>query len=326
GLTGLTEYQVRVKADCGDETSSYKTTTFTTPNCEATDACEYTFVLEDGYGDGWNDGYLTLEQSGVVVATVEAVNHNLGGEGSVDTVYVVLCDGNSIDLVWHEGGYDDEVSITLLDPDGVQIFTISDLSGITSPTIHTFTTDCGDAPQPEVCETPTGLHTTNLQNESIAIAWDANPDVASWNIQYRQTSGQLSSATSNTNSYTITGLTPGTEYQIQVQAVCTNGLTSEWCTAITASTTNVGIDSWLANSVTLYPNPAKEVVHVQCTMNNAQWDGASVEVLDVYGKLLQTVQMTSETTVLNVSGLADGMYFVRVTTEEGSVTKTFVKR
>ena len=61
-------------------------------------------------------------------------------------------------------------------------------------------------------------------------------------------------------------------------------------------------------------------------MNNAQWDGASVEVLDVYGKLLQTVQMTSETTVLNVSGLADGMYFVRVTTEEGSVTKTFVKR
>lgn len=326
GLTGLTEYQVRVKADCGDETSSYKTTTFTTPNCEASEACSYTFVLGDGYGDGWNNGYLTLEQNGVVEATVEAVNHNLGGEGSVDTVYVVLCDGNSIDLVWHEGGYDDEVSITLLDPDGVQIFTISDLSGITSPTIHTFTTDCGDGPQPEVCETPTGLHTTNLQNESIAIAWDANPDVASWNIQYRQTSGQLSSATSNTNSYTITGLTPGTDYQIQVQAVCTNGLTSEWCTAITASTTDVGIDSWLANSVTLYPNPAKEVVHVQCTMNNAQWDGARVEVLDVYGKLLQTVQMTSETTVLNVSGLADGMYFVRVTTEEGSVTKTFVKR
>ena len=178
----------------------------------------------------------------------------------------------------------------------------------------------------EPCDVPTGLHTSDVQNESIAIAWDANPDVASWNIQYRQTSGQLSSATSNTNSYTITGLTPGTEYQIQVQAVCTNGLTSEWCTAITASTTNVGIDSWLANSVTLYPNPAKEVVHVQCTMNNAQWDGASVEVLDVYGKLLQTVQMTSETTVLNVSGLADGMYFVRVTTEEGSVTKTFVKK
>ena len=29
---------------------------------------------------------------------------------------------------------------------------------------------------------------------------------------------------------------------------------------------------------------------------------------------------------INVSGLANGMYFVRVTTDEGVVTKTFVKR
>jgi hypothetical protein len=61
-------------------------------------------------------------------------------------------------------------------------------------------------------------------------------------------------------------------------------------------------------------------------MYNAQWDGATVEILDVYGKLLQTVEMTSEITTLNVSGLANGMYFVRVTTEQGAVTKAFVKR
>jgi hypothetical protein len=61
-------------------------------------------------------------------------------------------------------------------------------------------------------------------------------------------------------------------------------------------------------------------------MNNVQWDNATVEVFDVYGKLLQAERMTSEITTLNVSGLADGMYFVRVTTEEGMVTKTFVKK
>ena len=61
-------------------------------------------------------------------------------------------------------------------------------------------------------------------------------------------------------------------------------------------------------------------------MNNVQWDGATVEVYDVYGKLLQTVEMSSEITTLNVSGLADGMYFVRVTTDRGVVTKTFVKK
>ena len=67
-------------------------------------------------------------------------------------------------------------------------------------------------------------------------------------------------------------------------------------------------------------------INVQCTMNNVQWDGATVEVFDVYGKLLQTVEMSSEITTLNVSGLADGMYFVRVTTDRGVVTRTFVKR
>ena len=176
----------------------------------------------------------------------------------------------------------------------------------------------------EPCDVPTGLHTTDIQNESISIAWDANPNVTSWNIQYRPVGGQLSSASSNTNSYTITGLTMDTQYEIQVQAVCASG-TSDWCTAITAQTTNVGIESWLSKSVILYPNPAKEVVNVQCTMNNVQ-SGGELHLFDVYGKLLQIVPITGETTQINVSGLANGMYFVRVTTEEGTVTKQFVKR
>jgi len=46
----------------------------------------------------------------------------------------------------------------------------------------------------------------------------------------------------------------------------------------------------------------------------------------VYGKLLQTVSMTPETTTINVSGFAAGMYFVRVTTEQGVATKSFVKK
>ena len=65
---------------------------------------------------------------------------------------------------------------------------------------------------------------------------------------------------------------------------------------------------------------------VQCTMNNVQWDGATIEVLDIYGKLLQTLKADSEITQINVSSLANGMYFVRMTTEQGTVTKRFVKK
>ena len=188
----------------------------------------------------------------------------------------------------------------------------------------TFTTLPEDTPEP--CDVPTNLHTTDIQNEAIAIAWDANANVSSWNIRYSTVGGTWNTATSNTNSYTITGLTGLTDYEIQVQANCGNGNLSEWSGSITAQTTNVGIEEHLLNSISLYPNPANDVVNVECTMNNVQLEG--IEVIDVYGKVVRTVVGANNYSPIriNVSGLANGMYFVRVTTDEGVVTKTFIKK
>ena len=106
---------------------------------------------------------------------------------------------------------------------------------------------------------------------------------------------------------------------------------------ITRATTTKSMDVTDANAdemngnlglldVKVYPNPTKEYVNVECTANNVQ----SVEVIDVYGKVVRTVvetfPETSLPTRINVSGLAAGMYFVRVTTDKGAVTKPFVKR
>ena len=76
----------------------------------------------------------------------------------------------------------------------------------------------------------------------------------------------------------------------------------------------------------VYPNPTRDYINVQCTMNNVQCSG--IEVIDVYGKVVRTVVGVNNDspTQINVSGLAAGMYFVRVTTDEGVVTKPFVKR
>ena len=87
-------------------------------------------------------------------------------------------------------------------------------------------------------------------------------------------------------------------------------------------TITVGIDDHdLAGSVKVFPNPANSMLNVQWAMGN---EAATIELLDVTGKLLRTISATGETTSINVSSLADGMYFVRVTTEDGAVTKTFV--
>ena len=81
--------------------------------------------------------------------------------------------------------------------------------------------------------------------------------------------------------------------------------------------------------VVVYPNPTTDVVNVQCSMDNVQCSG--IEVVDIYGKIITTVGTrfiaSDQTPVqINVSGLAAGMYFVRVTTDRGVVTKPFVKR
>jgi hypothetical protein len=174
---------------------------------------------------------------------------------------------------------------------------------------------------PDPCEVPTGLHAVSVENHAISIAWDANPNVGLWNIQYRPVGDSWSSVTASTNSYTLTNLEGLTSYEIRVQANCGYAL-SEWSPSITEQTTNVGIESYLENSVSLYPNPANDVVNVQCTMNNVQ----TVEVIDVYGKLINTLNVTDNPTKINVSRLAAGLYFVRVTTQEGTVTKSFVKQ
>ena len=174
---------------------------------------------------------------------------------------------------------------------------------------------------PDPCNVPTGLTAGTITHESIAISWDADANVSSWNIQYRPVGGTLSSATATTNSYTITGLAPETEYQIQVQADCGDGNVSDWSAAINATTTT-GIENHLLNSISLYPNPAKEYIDVRVDEFNV----TSMEVYDVYGKLINTVNVIDNPTRINVSNLAAGMYFVRVTTEEGVATKSFVKK
>jgi hypothetical protein len=174
----------------------------------------------------------------------------------------------------------------------------------------------------EPCAVPTGLHTTAIHNESIELAWD-NANVEGWNVQWRVGTGTWASAHTTTNSYTITGLTGLTTYEIQVQADCGNNNLSDWSASITAQTTNVGIENFTENNVTLFPNPAREYVDIRI---DGDVNVTNMEVFDVYGKLINTVNVIDNPTRINVNGLANGMYFVRVTTDKGMVTKTFVKK
>lgn len=73
----------------------------------------------------------------------------------------------------------------------------------------------------------------------------------------------------------------------------------------------IGIDNYpgITLNAMVYPNPT--LGNVQLTMNNVQLEG-EVKVFDLNGKFLFSKKIEGETTVIPMSDLATGTYFVNV--------------
>ena len=93
---------------------------------------------------------------------------------------------------------------------------------------------------------------------------------------------------------------------------------------------DTGLEEYqLADNVRVYPNPATDVINVQCTMNNVQFEVTDMEMFDVYGKIVAVVGANNYSplqTRINVRDLSPGLYSLRLTTNQGIVTKPFVKK
>jgi photosystem II stability/assembly factor-like uncharacterized protein len=93
-----------------------------------------------------------------------------------------------------------------------------------------------------------------------------------------------------------------------------------WATDLFDAT--LGLDEFALESFEVYPNPAKSQVTLQ-------WDKSdlvTVKVFDALGKLMYFTKNSdiSQPTQLDVSNYASGLYFVRINTLNGFVTKKLI--
>ncbi len=65
-------------------------------------------------------------------------------------------------------------------------------------------------------------------------------------------------------------------------------------------------------SITVFPNPTNSIVNINCN-NNIK----SVEIYDVQGRLLQTQIVDNTTASLDISNKTNGIYFAKITSENG---------
>lgn len=86
-------------------------------------------------------------------------------------------------------------------------------------------------------------------------------------------------------------------------------------------TITVGINEYSGFEFKLYPNPTKDVVNVQLTMNNEQLEGVGIQVFDMYGRLLEVVNMADargaslQTAQIDLSRYANGVYLIKAVAE-----------
>jgi len=117
------------------------------------------------------------------------------------------------------------------------------------------------------CSSPSGLAASNITSSSATLAWGSISSALSYNIQYRKTGTTAwTSVNSVTNSIGVSGLLSSTNYDFQVQTVCSGGGTSAFSssgTFTTSGTTTTSVcDSSLWNHVY---HSYRLIVNQQCT-------------------------------------------------------------
>jgi hypothetical protein len=90
------------------------------------------------------------------------------------------------------------------------------------------------------CGVPSGLIGQNITNNSINLTWVNGNGAGSYLLRYKA-SNQTTWTTLNTSftQVNLTNLIAGTTYQVQVQSICDNGLTSAFTAVFSFTTTGV---------------------------------------------------------------------------------------
>lgn len=111
-----------------------------------------------------------------------------------------------------------------------------------------------------------------------------------------------------------------TTYVVNVPLLSINQTTNQAQVFTSALTLGTSTFETVANTISFYPNPANNILTID-NKNNTTIN--SISIADTNGRdVFETKNVTS---TINISDLSNGIYFVRLTTDAGNVTKKLIK-
>ena len=307
GLTPATTYEFQVETTCSSTSSSFSAssdfTTLALP-CSVPTGLSTTIVTSTSATLNW-------------VAVSGAVSYNIQYRIVGTLTWSTTTSGvNSVTISGLTSGANYEFQVEVVCTSGTSGFSGS--SDFTTLTI--------------ACPIPTSLSVMSITTTSAILNWGVVPGAISYSIQYRPagTSG-WSYTTSTGTSVTVSGLTPATTYEFQVQTICSaidsSGFTSSTIFTTLSTTTGLLTGPLTDNNFSVYPNPVIQIAQITYSLTAAE--DVSINVYDVVGQKikevvkheLQSIGTYSYSTIIDLPGV----YFVKLTAGQISITKKIVK-
>ncbi len=164
------------------------------------------------------------------------------------------------------------------------------------------------------CSNATGIVVTAVTSTTATIDWD-DVGATSYKVLYKPVGpGAFTSVNAATSNKTLTGLSPSTTYTFKVRNKCP-GAPGNFTANGTNFTTNPLREGEVAPAMEIYPNPGSGVFYIDGVTS-----GDVITVRDIAGRLILSTTI-SDDAFIDLSGNADGVYFVEVS-DEGIIIAT----
>lgn len=176
----------------------------------------------------------------------------------------------------------------------------------------------------QVCGVPSGLDASNITENSAVLTWSGTASATSYRIQYREVgAGTWTTVTSSSASTEISGLTGDTQYEFQVQSICSFG-DSQYSGTETFTTLGGGTTTETVGNTTIfgtttnvtnrraasYTMPESGTIQSISLYHKA---GSGSIILGVYEGDSSPTNLLGKTAVVTVSG-SDGWQTVNLET------------
>ncbi len=186
---------------------------------------------------------------------------------------------------------------------------------------YTFTTLSVTLP----CPAPSSLGASNITQTTAIISW-ATGGSSNWNMEYGvQGSVRATFVYNIPNPYTLSGLKPGTLYDVYVQDSCGVGNVSNWAGPLSIKTI-IGIDELLERSLRIYPNPSEGVFKLE--FSSSLGEDMEIRIINMLGQIVLEDEIESFSgsyrKKLEMGAYRSGVYLLQLITEKATVNRRII--